>query len=78
MNIPYIYLSVNPKNNAPFIASNDFQMVYKGTQYLINKGHQKLLLLVLILTRKTLDQNELKDINKPYKTTILKDIKMDH
>ena len=53
-------------------------MAYKGTQYLINKGHQKLLLLVLILTRKTLDQNELKDINKPYKTIILKDIKMDH
>ena len=42
MNIPYIYLSVNPKNNAPFIASNDFQMAYKGTQYLINKGHQKI------------------------------------
>lgn len=42
-NIPFIFISMTLKNSAfPFISSNDFDIGYQATKYLIGKGHQKI------------------------------------
>lgn len=42
-NIPYQFLSITLKNRKlPFITSDDFQIGYQATKYLIDKGHSKI------------------------------------
>lgn len=42
-NIPYLFLSMRFSDRLfPFITSDDFQIGYQGTQYLINKGHRQI------------------------------------
>ena len=42
-NIPFIFISMTLKNGKfPFISSNDFDIGYQATKYLIAKGHQKI------------------------------------
>lgn len=42
-NIPFIFISMTMKNtNFPFISSNDFDIGYQATKYLIKHGHQKI------------------------------------
>jgi len=44
-NIPFIFISMTMKNaNFPFISSNDFDIGYQATKYLIKKGHTKMVL----------------------------------
>lgn len=51
-NIPFIFISMTMKNtNFPFISSNDFDIGYQATKYLIKHGHQKLALRQLTLIR---------------------------
>ncbi len=41
--IPTLYLSINPKQKLfPYITSNDYQIGYQATSYLINHGHQRI------------------------------------
>ncbi|EHO51683.1 transcriptional regulator, LacI family [Lentilactobacillus kisonensis F0435] len=42
-NIPFQFLSITLRNRKlPFITSNDFQIGYQATKYLIDKGHAKI------------------------------------
>jgi LacI family transcriptional regulator len=42
-NIPYLFLSITLKNRElPFITSDDFQIGYQATHYLIQKGHSRI------------------------------------
>lgn len=42
-NIPFLFISMTLKNSEfPFISSNDFDIGYQATKYLINKGHRKI------------------------------------
>ncbi len=42
-NIPFLFLSITIKNRGlPFITSDDFQIGYQATKYLIDKGHSKI------------------------------------
>lgn len=42
-NIPFLFVSMTLKNTEfPFISSNDFDIGYQATKYLISKGHQKI------------------------------------
>lgn len=40
--IPYVFLSLANDKKMPFISSNDFQIGYQATKYLIDKGHKKI------------------------------------
>ncbi|WP_439424994.1 LacI family DNA-binding transcriptional regulator [Oenococcus alcoholitolerans] len=53
-NIPYLFISISfAENKFPFISSNNFDIAYHATKYLIEKKHKRIALVALDLSSYT-------------------------